>query len=194
MNSSFPNRWSFSYLKFTKYVTNIIAEPKYKYGQQEQVTVRNHNRSTALERSYGTVMWSPYTQANINKVGKVQRRAVTWVSNDYSSYSSVTQMLNTLGWRSLEQRRADAGLILFYNICLWPCCIPIPAYIRHPVKMTSDYALHALHTNTHYSNYYNYSFFPIVSVQWNKLPAQVVMSLDLNSFRSIVCSLHHSML
>ena len=32
MNSSFPNRWSFSYLKFTKYVTNIIAEPKYKYG------------------------------------------------------------------------------------------------------------------------------------------------------------------
>ena len=38
MNSSFPNRWSFSYLKFTKYVTNIIAEPKYKYGQQEQVT------------------------------------------------------------------------------------------------------------------------------------------------------------
>ena len=121
MNSSFPNRWSFSYLKFTKYVTNIIAEtldgwvsvlrpfnsisviqrrwkgeherlcamkrrlgsgrisppagfepatpwskvgsanrsatrtlplkPKYKYGQQEQVTIRNHNRSTALERS-----------------------------------------------------------------------------------------------------------------------------------------------
>ena len=47
----FPNRWSFSYLKLTKYVTNIIAEPKYKYGQQEQVTVRNHNGSTALERS-----------------------------------------------------------------------------------------------------------------------------------------------
>ena len=51
MNSSFPNRWSFSYLKFTKYVTNIIAEPKYKYGHQEQVTVRNRNRSTALERT-----------------------------------------------------------------------------------------------------------------------------------------------
>ena len=34
------------YLKFP----NIIAEPKYKYGQQEQVTVRSHNRSTALKR------------------------------------------------------------------------------------------------------------------------------------------------
>ena len=26
-------------------------QTKYKYGQQEQVAVRNHNRSTALERS-----------------------------------------------------------------------------------------------------------------------------------------------
>ena len=49
--SSFPDRWSFNYLKFSKYVTNIMAEPKYKYEQQDQVTVRNHNRSTALERS-----------------------------------------------------------------------------------------------------------------------------------------------
>ena len=28
-----------------------MAEPKYKYGQQEKVTVKNHNRSTAFERS-----------------------------------------------------------------------------------------------------------------------------------------------
>ena len=28
-----------------------MGEFKYKYGQQEQVTVRNRNRSTALERS-----------------------------------------------------------------------------------------------------------------------------------------------
>ena len=38
-------------IQLPKYVTHIIGEPKYKYGQQEQVTVRNHNRSTALERS-----------------------------------------------------------------------------------------------------------------------------------------------
>ena len=31
--------------------TSIIAEPKDKYGQQEQVTVRNHNKSNALEQS-----------------------------------------------------------------------------------------------------------------------------------------------
>ena len=47
MNSSFPNRWSFSYLKFTKYVTNIIPESKYKYGQQGRT-----KNSTELQQKY----------------------------------------------------------------------------------------------------------------------------------------------
>ena len=67
MISSFPNRWSFSYLKFTKYVANIIAEPKYKYGQQEQVPVRNHNRSTALERSV-----LKYWEGGFNRIYGIQ--------------------------------------------------------------------------------------------------------------------------
>ena len=41
----------------TKYVTHITGEPKYKYGQPEQVTVKNHNRSTALERSVLKYWW-----------------------------------------------------------------------------------------------------------------------------------------
>ena len=47
----FPKQVVIQLPKIYKYVTNIIAEPKYKYGQQEQVTVGNHNSSTALERS-----------------------------------------------------------------------------------------------------------------------------------------------
>ena len=38
-------------IQLPKYVTHIIGEPKYTYGQQEQISVRNHNRSTALEWS-----------------------------------------------------------------------------------------------------------------------------------------------
>ena len=38
-------------IQLPKYVNHIIGEPKYKCGQQEQVIVRNHNRSTALKRS-----------------------------------------------------------------------------------------------------------------------------------------------
>ena len=35
-------------IQLPKYVTHIIGEPKYKYGQQEQVSVRNHNRSSVF--------------------------------------------------------------------------------------------------------------------------------------------------
>ena len=44
-------------IQLPKYVTHIIGEPKYKYGQQEHVTVRNHNRSTAFERSVLLGRW-----------------------------------------------------------------------------------------------------------------------------------------
>ena len=47
----FPKQVVIQLPKIYNYASNIIAEPKYKYGQQEHVTVRNHNRSTALERS-----------------------------------------------------------------------------------------------------------------------------------------------
>ena len=38
-------------IQLPRYAIHIIGEPNYKYGQQEQVTVGNHNRSTALEES-----------------------------------------------------------------------------------------------------------------------------------------------
>ena len=56
--------------------------------------------------------------------------------HDYSSYSSVTQMINILGWRSLEQRRADARLIMFCKIVQGLVEIPLPSYIHRQVRMT----------------------------------------------------------
>ena len=47
----FPKQVVIQLPKIYKYVTNIIAEPKYKYGQQEQVTVRNHNLSFRIART-----------------------------------------------------------------------------------------------------------------------------------------------
>ena len=57
---------------------------------------------------YASTVWSPSTQTYINKIEMVQRRAVCWVISNYSTYASVSSMLDSLGWRSLEDRRADA--------------------------------------------------------------------------------------
>ena len=92
---------------------------------------------------YGSPVWSPYTQANINKVKAAQRRAARWVTNDYASYSSVTQMINSLGRRSLEQRRADVRLIMFYKTVYGLAAIPLPTYIQRQVEMTQ--LMHPVH-------------------------------------------------
>ena len=51
-----------------------------------------------------------------NKIEMVQRWAVRWINSNYSTYASVRSMLDYLGWQFLEDRRADARLILFYKI------------------------------------------------------------------------------
>ena len=51
-----------------------------------------------------------------DKVERVQRPAARFVKSRYSRYSSVSDMLDVLGWTPLSQRRQEARLILFYRI------------------------------------------------------------------------------
>jgi hypothetical protein len=46
----------------------------------------------------------------------VQRRAAHFVTGDYRTTSSVTQMLEALQWTELQQRRKRAKVIMLYRI------------------------------------------------------------------------------
>ena len=45
----------------------------------------------------------------------VQRRAARWVLSRYNSHDSVTDMLNELGWKSLQFPRTIARLSMLYK-------------------------------------------------------------------------------
>ena len=76
---------------------------------------------------YASSVWSPHTDKNKKiKIEMIQRRAARWVKNNYSTYDSVTNMLDDLGWRSLENRRIDARLVMFYKIVNCHVAIQIP--------------------------------------------------------------------
>ena len=92
----------------------------------------------------------------------VQRRAARWTLSRYSANDSVTSMLGELGWRSLEDRRTDARLCLFYKIVQGLVAVPMPPYVVHPRVFTRHSKSHPLafiqiHTS---ADYYKYSFFP----------------------------------
>ena len=64
---------------------------------------------------YATEVWDPHHKFLIRKIEMVQRRAARWVLSDYRFQSSVTAMIDELGWVTLEQRRRRNRLIQLYN-------------------------------------------------------------------------------
>ena len=61
-------------------------------------------------------LFGTHTKNTSDKVERVQGRAARFVKSWYSRYSSVSDMLDVLGWTPLSQRRQEARLILFYKI------------------------------------------------------------------------------
>ena len=51
---------------------------------------------------YASDVRDPHHVGDIEKLENIQQRAARWVMNDYSTYSSVTSMLNQLPWPSVQ--------------------------------------------------------------------------------------------
>ena len=114
------------------------------------------------------------------KIEMVQGRAVCWVNSNYSTYASVSSMINSIGWRSLKDRRPATRLILFYKIVHNLVAFPLPRYISHPVRMTRHrHPLHFVQIPAT-ASYYKYS---LAIVQWNRLPHHISVFPDLDSYR-----------
>ena len=76
------------------------------------------NTYTTLVRpqlEYAASVWDPWTKKKCHQLEMVQRRAARYVFNSYGLSTSPTEMIQRLGWRSLQQRRADIRLIFFYK-------------------------------------------------------------------------------
>ena len=138
---------------------------------------------------YAAAIWDPHTSTNINKLEAVQRRAARFVTGDYHRTSSTSQMITSLGWPPLQQRRADAKLVLMYRTIHNLVDIPCSAYY-HPAVMstrgpTIRYLLPFCRTDT-----YRHSFIPSSIRLWNGLPEIIARSPTLDSFKAGLGSLH----
>ena len=68
---------------------------------------------------YGSVVWDPYIQQDINAIEKVQRQAARFITKDYRSREPgcVTSMLDRLNLPTLQQRREIDRLVYMFKIC-----------------------------------------------------------------------------
>lgn len=124
---------------------------------------------------YAAPVWDPYTRTNIDKLERVQRKAVRFIFNSYSWRVSPSSLLQAANLEKLETRRHRDRLKLFYLIYHDKLGIDKANYLT----MTDRRPTRSYHTKkvTDFScrtDVFKHSFFPQTVASWNSLPQSTV--------------------
>ena len=65
---------------------------------------------------YAAPIWHPNHESQIGQAEKVQRTAARWTCRRWMNTRSISDMLDELEWPSLETRREQSSLTVFYKI------------------------------------------------------------------------------
>ena len=65
---------------------------------------------------YASIVWDPYEVTYINCLERIQRRAARWATSNYSRFNSVSNILQSLTWPTLELHHKIAKLSFFHRI------------------------------------------------------------------------------
>ena len=95
-----------------------------------------YNTLVRPQLEYASPVWDPDTDKLIYQIEQVQRRAVRWTANNFCRQTSVTRMIEQLGWRTLEQRRTDAHLCLFYKVVHDLVAVPLPDHVQYSNRVS----------------------------------------------------------
>ena len=98
--------------------------------KNQKVRETAYNTLVRPQLEYAAPVWDPHTKEKVLQLEKVQRRAARWTTSSFDYRSSTTEIVNNLGWRTLEQRRADARLLSFFKIVHGIVAVPLPDYIQ----------------------------------------------------------------
>ena len=132
---------------------------------------------------YSSAAWDPYHANKIKQIEMVQRSAARWVTSNYERTASVTAMLNTLGWHTLQQRRLAHRLVLFHRIILGSIAIYIPSYIEaQTVDLRSKSFIQPYARTELYRN----SYFPRTISEWKRVPPDISAITDTDRFKAAV--------
>ena len=118
---------------------------------------------------YGATVWDPYQKYNSDKVEGVQRHAAKFVKSRYSRSSSVSGMLDVLGWTSFSQRRHASRFIMFYKIINGLAQVPFECVLVEAYKGTRRKHNMKFRQIGHSTSQYGQSFFPKTISAWNGL-------------------------
>ena len=111
-----------SHLTFSKHIDNICKKANITLGLIRRNTyycqcyvkihIDAYNIYVRPLLDYAAFVWSPHTATNTSKLESIQRHAARYMVSDHKQFSSVSNMISVLNWKSLKQRRDIQSLYI----------------------------------------------------------------------------------
>ena len=136
---------------------------------------------------YASQAWDPHFQNKIKKIEHIQRQAARWVTSEYRREPGiVTQILNDLEWQTLESRRKNARLVLFFKSLNGMTAIDLPECVIESVARPTR-KICKLSCNT---DVYKFGFVNRAIGDWNSLPSHIINTTSLDQFKIDIAKLN----
>ncbi len=134
---------------------------------------------------YASSVWDPFLQKHINELEQIQRRSGRFVYSDYRRSSSASAMLHKLHWPTLQSRRTQARLMVFYKAVNGLIAVPVD-HLRRSSRVTRETSGSAVSFTRLSSkcNTYKNSFFCRTITDWNKLGHDIRIKPSPESYKS----------
>ena len=145
---------------------------------------------------YCATAWDPHLDDHVDELEKVQRAGARYVTNRYKWNDSPTEMMSSMKWESLKDRRTKSKLCMTFKILNDEVDIPEHKYFspkpksgrvtRSSVLIEQSKHSRALRETDSTIDYVAGTFFHSVQPYWNELPPSVAEATTLASFKSQV--------
>ena len=133
---------------------------------------------------YGGCVWDPHQQNQIDQIERVQKRAARFVTGNHELIHGNTEKnMKSLGWDSLEERRARSKLTTLYKARTGAISIPIEDLIisNTRTRQSSNYFIPYSSVNSHL-----HSFYPSTIRLWNSIPPDTQSAVSIESFKGSI--------
>lgn len=182
-------------LKWQPHIINICAAAYRKLcmlrnklkNSNEEIKLTAYKTLIRPTLEYASVVWDPATKTDIDRLERIQRKAARFITSNYKSTSSVTEMLSACGLEPLAVRRKIARLKFLFLIYHGQVKINRDTYLRN-ITNRSARLNHskALQSYLPRIDVFKYSFFANTINDWNKLPEHIVSHDDVSVFEDAV--------
>ena len=103
---------------------------------------------------------------------------------EWSRYSSISEIKDKLGWCTLQQRRYVNRLSFFFKSVNNLHGHSLPPYVTRQKRASKNHHTYSYHTLRARTDAYLHSFLPRTIRAWNMLPQEIVLAPSPESFRA----------